>query len=304
MSITVADPSGHDGESKGTVMSGEWRPDPGGQFQFRWWDGQQWTDQVANGQDVSTAPLPAPPTATTAPTPGPQPAPASTGPASISGDLLDGRYAEGEGDAVSNQNSKMLRVRVGEPFMARQGSMVAYQGAVQFDYQGGGAAKFIKKAVTGEGLSLMRVAGQGDVFLANQNNEVHILRLANSGISINGTNVLAFSTSLDWNIDRMKAGIGGVAAGGLFNTTLRGTGWVAITTDGPPVVLDTAEAPTFADTDAIVAWSADLQASLNSTFKATSLVGRGSGEAFQITFHGHGFAIVQPSEGISFPTTA
>lgn len=286
-------------------MSGEWRPDPGGRHQFRWWDGSQWTDSVADGGEITTDPMPAPPAPVASAPPASTPAPAApSGPSSISGDLLDGRYAESEGQSVANQNAKMLRVRVGEPFMARQGSMVAYQGDVQFDYQGGGAAKFIKKAVTGEGLSLMRVAGQGDVFLANQNHEVHILELENSGISINGTNVLAFSSALNWNVERMKAGVGGVAAGGLFNTILRGTGWVAITTDGPPVVLSTGEAPTFADTDAIVAWSDGLQASLKSAFKASALIGRGSGEAFQIALHGHGFAIVQPSEGIKFPTSA
>src|SRR5690606_36493300 len=134
---------------------------------------------------------------------------------------------------------------------------------------------------TGEGLSLMRVEGQGDVFLADAGKHVHILNLNGSGISVNGASVLAFSSSLEWNVERVKGG--SIAAGGLFNTTLRGTGWVAITTDGEPVVLDAAEAPTFADTDAIVAWSADLQTSLNSTMTAGGAIGRGSGEAVQVT---------------------
>lgn len=71
----------------------------------------------------------------------------------------------------------------------------------------------------------MRVAGQGDVFLAEQSFDVHLLHLNNSGLSISGKNVLAFSSSLDWNIERVKGG--SIATGGLFNTTLRGTGWVA-----------------------------------------------------------------------------
>ncbi len=86
-------------------------------------------------------------------------------------------------------------------------------------------------------------------------------------------------------------------AGGLFNTTLRGTGWLAIVTDGEPVVLNAAEAPTFADTDAIVAWSAHLDTTLKSTMSAGALIGRGSGEAVQVAFPGQGFVIVQPSEG-------
>lgn len=219
--------------------------------------------------------------------------------AGISGDLIDGRFSEIDGVGAVLQNKKLLRVRVMEPFMAKQGSMVAYQGNVNFAYQGGGAAKFLKKALTGEGLSLMRVEGQGDVFFADAGHEVHILQLTNSGLSVNGNNVLAFSASLEWNVERVKGG--SIAAGGLFNTTLRGTGWVAITTDGDPVVLNPAEAPTFADANALVAWSTHLQTSIRSTFTAGALIGRGSGEAFQVAFQGNGFVIVQPSEGAQVP---
>ncbi|MCW2518338.1 MAG: hypothetical protein JWR46_957 [Mycobacterium sp.] len=178
--------------------------------------------------------------------------------------------------------------------------MVAYQGNVDFVFEGGGASKFIKKALTGEGVPLMRCQGQGDVFLAELAHDVHLLNLTNSGLSISGKNVLAFSSSLDWNIERVKGG--SIATGGLFNTTLRGTGWVALTTDGPPVVLNAAEAPTFADTNAVVAWSANLQTQLKTSFKAGALIGRGSGEALQVSFYGQGFVIVQPSEGIQIPT--
>ncbi|MBM9459524.1 AIM24 family protein [Nocardioides sp. zg-536] len=193
----------------------------------------------------------------------------------------------------------MLRVRITEPFMARQGSMVAYQGQVDFAYQGGGAAKFLKKAFTGEGLSLMRIEGRGDVFLANESQEVHILRLTNAGLSVNGANVLAFSAGLEWNVERVRGG--SIAAGGLFNTTLRGTGWVAITTAGDPVVLNTTEAPTYADAQALVAWSVQLQTSIRSTVTAGALIGRGSGEAFQVAFSGAGFVIVQPAENGAVP---
>ena len=204
--------------------------------------------------------------------------------AGITGDLVDGRFSEKEAKPIANQNSKLLRVRLGEPFMARQGSMVAYQGNVDFSFEGGGASKFIKKALTGEGLPLMRCQGQGDVFLAERAYDVHLLNLNNAGLSISGKNVLAFSSSLDWNIERVKGG--SIATGGLFNTTLRGTGWVALTTDGPPVVLNAAEAPTFADTNAVVAWSANLQTQLKTSFKAGALIGRGSGEALQVSFYG------------------
>ncbi len=302
---------------------GSWQPDPEGRYEYRWFDGQQWTDQVSQQGQVGRAPLcgaPAPQAAVPgqaqqqhgpsgggagfAASGGGAGFPASGGGdgfAGITGDLVDGRFSEKEDKAIANQNSKLLRVRLGEPFMARQGSMVAYQGNVDFSFEGGGASRFIKKALSGEGLPLMRCAGQGDVFLAERSYDVHLLDLANSGLSISGKNVLAFSSSLDWNIERVKGG--SIATGGLFNTTLRGTGWVALTTDGPPVVLNAAEAPTFADTNAVVAWSANLQTQLKTSFKAGALIGRGSGEAVQVSFYGNGFVIVQPSEGFQIAAT-
>ncbi|KUI15854.1 Tellurium resistance protein [Mycobacterium lehmannii] len=285
--------------------NGSWRPDPEGRYEYRWWDGHNWTDQVSHQGQVGRAPLTSlggPPPARQAPPQQAAPAQAMAvgqlagdGFGGISGDLVDGRFSEKEAKAIANQNTKMLRVRLGEPFMARQGSMVAYQGNVDFAFEGGGASKFIKKALTGEGLPLMRCQGQGDVFLAERGYDVHLLQLTNSGLSISGKNLLAFSSNLNWNIERVRGG--SIATGGLFNTTLRGTGWVALTTDGPPVVLNAAEAPTFADTNAVVAWSANLQTQLKTSFKAGALIGRGSGEAIQVAFHGQGFVIVQPSEG-------
>jgi uncharacterized protein (AIM24 family) len=294
--------------------AGSWQPDPEGRYEYRWWDGQRWTDQVSHRGQVSRAPMGGPPPQGPQPQGGPpesqggrhQPQAAAVGQppadgfAGITGDLVDGRFSEKEAKPIANQNAKLLRVRLGEPFMARQGSMVAYQGNVDFAFEGGGASKFIKKALTGEGLPLMRCQGQGDVFLAERGYDVHLLNLNNSGLSISGKNVLAFSSSLDWNIERVRGG--SIATGGLFNTTLRGSGWVALTTDGPPVVLNAAEAPTFADTNAVVAWSANLQTQLKTSFKAGALIGRGSGEAVQVSFYGHGFVIVQPSEGV--PTVA
>jgi len=285
-------------------MDAGWFPDPTGHAELRWWDGTAWTEHVSTGGVVTTAPLTP---AQTAPAdvgaPGAQAGqPVGRGDAGITGDLISGTHAEVSGTGPANQNEKMLRVGLGEPFLARQGSMVAYQGEVDFAYQGGGVGRFLKSQLTGEGLSLMRVSGRGDVLLANEQAEVHILHLDDSGISINGRNVLAFSETLQWSIERVQGA--GMMTGGLFNTTLRGTGWVAITTAGPPVVLNAAEAPTYADTNAVVAWSASLQTTLKSSFKAGALIGRGSGEAVQVAFAGYGFVIVQPSEGVTAAPTS
>src|SRR3954453_14713477 len=288
---------------------GSWQPDPEGRYEFRWFDGQRWTDQVSHRGQVGRAPMGggAPPQPGGAPQgAAPQAAPvgqpSGDGFTGIPGDLVDGRFSEKEAKPIANQNSKLLRVRLGEPFMARQGSMVAYQGKVDFSFEGGGVTKFLKKALTGEGLPLMRCQGQGDVFLAERAYDVHMLNLNNAGLSISGKNVLAFSSSLDWNIERVKGG--SMVAGGLFNTRLRGTVWAALTPEAPRALLNAAEAPTFADTNAVVAWSANLQTQLKTSFKAGALIGRGSGEALQVSFYGQGFVLVQPSEGVQVAATA
>lgn len=202
-------------------------------------------------------------------------------------------------DAFSLQNAKLLKVHLDQvTVQAKLGAMVAYQGDVTFEHAGsGGVGRFIKKAMTGEGVGLMKVTGSGEVFLADSALEIHILRLEDEAISCNGRNVLAFDAGIEWDIQRVQGGAGAMLAGGLFNMTLRGSGLVALTTDGPPVLLDVAEAPTFADAQAAVAWSAGVKATLRTDFKMKSLIGRGSGETLQVAYSGSGWVLVQPSEG-------
>ena len=199
------------------------------------------------------------------------------------------------GEAFALQNPRMLRVALDGEVLARQGTMVAYQGQVDFEYQGsGGIGRMLKKAVTGEGVPLMRCRGKGDVFLANFAAEVHLLRLEGDALSVNGHSILAFEPTLTWDIRRIEGA--SMAAGGLFNTILEGSGWAAITAHGTPVVLQT-DAPTYVDAQAAIAWSANLQTSIHRTMKLGALVGRGSGEAVQLAFAGSGFVVVQASEG-------
>ena len=210
-------------------------------------------------------------------------------------DLFGKNLEATSGEAFALQNPRMLRVALDGEVMARQGSMIAYQGEVDFEYQGsGGIGRFIKKALTGEGVPLMRCRGKGDVFFANFAAEVHLLRLEDDALSVNGYSILAFEPTLTWDIRRIEGA--SMAAGGLFNTVLSGSGWAAITSHGSPVVLQT-DAPTYVDAQAAIAWSADLQTSIHRTVKLGAMVGRGSGEAVQLGFSGAGFVVVQASEG-------
>ena len=211
-------------------------------------------------------------------------------------------YAENEtGEQFTRQNSKLLKIELAAGGVhAKRGSMVAYQGDVKFENQGsGGLGKMLKKAATGEGADMMNANGSGELFLADDAKDVHIMYLENDTMSVNGANVLAFNESIEWDIKRLGGGAAGALAGGLFNMELSGTGFVAITTDGPPVMLDVASAPTFGDAQAVVTWSGGVQMQLKTDTSGglKSMVRGGTGETFQMAFGGQGFVLVQPSEG-------
>jgi uncharacterized protein (AIM24 family) len=204
--------------------------------------------------------------------------------------------------AFALQNSKLLKVSLDQvTIQAKAGSMVAYQGQVSFEHAGsGGMSRMLKKAVSGEGTTLMKMTGSGEVFLADTAQEIHLLYLENDAITVNGTNLLAFDAGIDWDIKRVE-GASGMMGGGLFNTALQGTGWVAIVSDGPPVLLNTGDAPTFADPQAAITWASSLQTGIKTDIKMKNLIGRGSGESVQMSFAGSGWVLVQPSEGRVMP---
>jgi uncharacterized protein (AIM24 family) len=201
-------------------------------------------------------------------------------------------------EAFALQNSKLLKVRLDAgTIQAKAGSMVAYQGEVGFEHAGsGGLGRMIKKAVTGEGTTLMKMTGTGEVFLADNAQDIHLVYLENDSITVNGPNLLAFDADIDWDIQRVQ-GASAALGGGLYNMALRGTGWVGILSDGPPVLLNVASAPTFADAQAAITWSSGVQSSIRTDFKLGNLIGRSSGETIQMAFSGQGWVLVQPSEG-------
>lgn len=206
-------------------------------------------------------------------------------------------------DAFALQNSKLLKISLDQvTVQSKLGSMVAYQGEVTFEHAGaGGMGRMLKKAVSGEGTQLMKITGSGEVFVADQAQDIHLIYLENDQITVNGPNVLAFDAGIDWDIQRLKGGAAGAMAGGLFNMSLQGTGWVAVLSDGPPVLLNVAQAATFADAAAAITWSSGVEVGIKTDFKMKNLIGRGSGESVQMAFTGQGWVLVQPSEGRPVP---
>jgi uncharacterized protein (AIM24 family) len=201
-------------------------------------------------------------------------------------------------EAFALENPWLLKATLsGGDLQARLGSMVAYQGELRFERARSGWRRIFKRALTTEGGRLMRVTGTGQVLLAHMALQVYRVRLENEDVTCNSRNLLAFESGIDWDIRRVRRGLAGKVAGGLFNTYLSGSGWVALVSDGQPVLLRPSEAPTYADPQAAIAWSGGLQTTFKADVQARTFIGLGSGESVQMGFQGDGWVLVQPSEG-------
>ena len=194
------------------------------------------------------------------------------------------------------ENSYTLDVAVDGTLMAKAGSMIAYTGDLSFTGQAtpeGGITGFIKEAATNEGTPVMTVEGQCHVYLADNEKKVQVLELeADDAITVNGEDVLAFESQINYEIDKMDS-LAGAFAGGFTNVYLEGPGFVALTTHADPLVMTP---PVTTDPSATVAWSGttpDVEVNKN----LSDMIGQESGERFQMNFTGSdGFVVVQPKE--------
>ncbi len=260
---------------------------------------------VAQAAPAAPPPAASPSRVPTAPSPAPKSELAATGLEQLFRSSLETDTP----DAFSLQHKKLLKVNMqasGGQVLCKAGSMIAYQGQMTFERLGsGGAAKFLKKKLTGEELVLMQVSGTGDLFLADAANDIALLYLNNESIQVETLNLLAFSPSIDWDIVMIK-GAAGMMTGGLFTLELQGTGYVALMTKGEPLTLRVKPGEiTMTDPNATVAWSAGLipEVHMEASFKSLAgILGSRHGELFQLKFQGDGYVIVQPSEVA--PTTS
>jgi uncharacterized protein (AIM24 family) len=199
------------------------------------------------------------------------------------------------------ETPRMLEVNLDGQVWAKAGSMVAYHGEMKFVREGileHGLGTAFKKALTGEGASLMKANGRGTLYLADSGKKIVILKLQNDSIFINGNDLLAFEPSIKWKIKLMKR-IAGMMAGGLFNVYCEGTGMIAFTTHYEPLTLRvTPGQPVITDPNATVAWSGNLQPVIQTDISFKTFLGRGSGESIQMRFEGDGFVVVQPYEEV------
>jgi len=198
------------------------------------------------------------------------------------------------------QNAKLIRADLaqagGQPVLARQGSMVLYQGKVEFGYKGAGVAGRIVGNLTGQEMQLMRCTGRGQVFFADNASQLHPIELQGDAICVSAESVLAFDESLRHEVRRIEGH--GIPGGALFTMQFQGTGTVIVKTHGTPVVLPVTPT-TYVDCNAIVAWSAASQVILSSQVRLRRNAYPGhSGETVNLQFRGApgNFVVVQPYE--------
>jgi uncharacterized protein (AIM24 family) len=218
--------------------------------------------------------------------------------------LADSKEKDVGPDAFELESPHLLEVRLDGLVWAKAGAMVARKGNVKFTRQGmleQGLGNLLKKALSGEGMQLMKMEGQGRVYLADAGKKITLLRLQGESIFVNGNDVLAIEAGIDNQITMMRK-VAGMLSGGLFNVRLSGHGIVAITSHYEPLTLpvNAGTGPVFTDPNATVAWSGGLMPEIVTDISFKTLLGRGSGESIQLRFAGEGWVVVQPYEEVTF----
>ncbi|MBI0299986.1 AIM24 family protein [Streptomyces sp. PRKS01-29] len=203
-------------------------------------------------------------------------------------------------DRYALQNPQLLRVALSghEDVLARKGSMVAYQGLIEFDGEYQTPGQRMARSRTGEGLDLMRCSGQGTVYLANLAQHIHVMDVDHDGLTVDSSYVLAIDSTLHWESIAVDSQFG-ISGSGKYNLNISGQGKVALMTSGQPLMLQvTPDKYVNADADAIVAWSSSLRVQMQAQTHSSGVWRRrgNTGEGWELSFLGQGYALVQPSE--------
>ncbi|MFG3050663.1 AIM24 family protein [Kitasatospora sp. NPDC048239] len=207
-------------------------------------------------------------------------------------------------------NNKMIEARVvpGQRLFSQRGAMLAYTGEVRFtpNVMGGqgGVMSMIGRRVANEDTPLMTVEGQGTVMFGHGGHHVHVIELAGDTLCVEADRLLAFEGSLQQSTMFMgsQGGVMGMVRGqvtgqGLFTTKLDGHGSVAVMAHGGVFELPiTPHQPVHVDPQAYVAHRGQVQNKLSTALGWRDMIGRGSGEGFQLELSGNGTVFVQASE--------
>ncbi|MCH6162692.1 AIM24 family protein [Streptomyces marispadix] len=206
--------------------------------------------------------------------------------------------------------AKMVEAQVqpGQRLFSQRGAMIAYKGDVRFtpNMQGGqgGLMSMIGRRVANEATPLMTVEGQGTVMFGHGGHHVEVIELDGDTLCVEADRLLAFDGTLEQGTLFLGSdgGVMGMVRGqvtgqGLFTTTLKGKGAVAVMAHGGIIRLPvTPDRPVHVDPQAYVAHHGDVRNKLSTALGWRDMVGRGSGEAFQLELSGNGAVFVQASE--------
>ncbi|MFD9503644.1 AIM24 family protein [Streptomyces sp. NPDC060035] len=203
-------------------------------------------------------------------------------------------------DRYTVQNPQLLRVSLTghDDVLARKGAMVAYQGLMEFDGEYQSQGQRSARRNTGEGLDLMRCSGQGTVYLANLAQYIHVVDVDREGMTVDSAYVLALDSSLHTEVIAVDSQYG-ISGTGKYQLNISGSGKVALMTSGQPLMMQvTPDKYVNADADAIVAWSSGLRVQMQAQTHSSGVFRRrgNTGEGWELSFLGQGFALVQPSE--------
>ncbi|MFE4976211.1 AIM24 family protein [Kitasatospora sp. NPDC056651] len=207
-------------------------------------------------------------------------------------------------------NGKMVEAQVvpGQRLFSQRGAMLAYSGDVRFtpNITGGqgGVMSMIGRRVANEDTPLMTVEGQGRVMFGHGGHHVHVIDLFGDTLFVEADRLLAFEGTLRQSTMFMgsQGGVMGMVRGqvtgqGLFTTRLEGQGSVAVMAHGGVFELPiTPGQSVHVDPQAYVAHRGDVRNKLSTAIGWREMIGRGSGEAFQLELSGQGAVYVQASE--------
>ncbi|MFT2017824.1 AIM24 family protein [Streptomyces sp. 796.1] len=207
-------------------------------------------------------------------------------------------------------NSRMVEAAVmpGQTMFSQRGAMLAYRGEVSFTPSitggQGGVMSMIGRRVANEATPLMTVKGSGSVLFGHGGHHVHVVDLTGETLYVEADRLLAFDGTLRQGTMFMgsQGGVMGMVRGqvtgqGLFTTTLEGHGSVAVMAHGGVIELPIAPGRDIhVDPQAYVAHRGQVRNKLTTAIGWRELVGRGSGEGFQLVLSGTGTVYVQASE--------
>ncbi|WP_431042131.1 AIM24 family protein [Streptomyces sp. P1-3] len=207
-------------------------------------------------------------------------------------------------------NTRMVRTQLtpGQKLFSQRGAMLAYTGDVHFTPSmtggQGGVLGMIGRRIANEATPLMTVEGSGTVMFGHGGHHVEVIELTGETLYVEADRLLAFDGTLRQGTMFMgsQGGVMGIVRGqvtgqGLFTTTLEGHGSAAVMAHGGVIELPIAPGrPVHVDPQAYVAHRGEVRSKVSASIGWREMVGRGSGEAFQLELSGTGTVYVQASE--------